>query len=68
MRVDEIPVPCMPLQMEISLNGSSKTLRVETIEREQNHQTLKDENKEFHESQEEKEQNETQELELSKFQ
>ena len=47
MRVDAIPVPCMPLQMEISLDGSSKTLRNDKIEEEQNHKTLKEENKEF---------------------
>ena len=33
MRIDEIPVPCMPLQMEISLDGSFETPRIETIER-----------------------------------
>ena len=46
MRADEIPIPCMPLQMEISLDSVSKTSRKVRIEEEQN-QTLKEENKEF---------------------
>ena len=68
MRVDEILVPCMPLQMEISLDGSSKTLRMKTLEKEQKHETLKEENEEFCDAQEGKEQNKTRELELSKTQ
>ena len=59
MRVDEIPIPCMPLQMKISLDGNFETPRMETIEREQKHATLKEENKEFHDAQEGNEQNET---------
>ena len=54
--------------MEILLDGSSKTVRIETVEREQNHQTFNDENEEFHDAQEEKEQNKTQKPEWSKTQ
>ena len=43
-------------------------LKIETIEREKNHQTLKEENEEFHDAQEEKEPNKTRELEWSKTQ
>ena len=68
MRVEDIPIPCMPLWMEISLDGSFETLRMETIEGKQKHETLKEENKEFHDAQEVKEQNKAQELELSKTQ
>ena len=32
MRADEIPVPCMPLQTEISLDGSLETFRNDKIE------------------------------------
>ena len=45
----------MPLQMEISLDGSFETLRMETIEEEKKYETLKEENEEFHDTQEEKE-------------
>ena len=68
MRTDEILVPCMPLQMKISLDCSSKTSRNVEIEEEQNYQTLKEENKEFFDVQEEKEIEEPRELELFKTQ
>ena len=68
MRADEISVPCMPLQMEISLHGSFETSRKMRIKEEQNHQTLKEENKEFFDAQEEKEREESRESELSKTQ
>ena len=55
MRADEILVPCMPLQMEISLDGSLETSRKMRIEEEQNHQSFKEENKELFDTQEEKE-------------
>ena len=42
MRVDEIPIPCLPLQMEISLDSVSKTPRNVEIEEEKNHQTLEE--------------------------
>ena len=52
--------------MEISLDGSFETLRIETTEREQNHQTLDYENKDAQEKK--KKQNKTQEPEWSKTQ
>ena len=68
MRADEIPIPCMPSQMEISLDGSLETLSNDKINEEQNHQTIKEENKEFFDAQEEKEPNKTKESKLSKTQ
>ena len=68
MRTDEISLSCMPLWIEMSLGGSLKTLRDDKIEEEQNHQTLDKENEECFDAHEEKEQNETKELELSKTQ
>ena len=68
VRIEEIRVPCKPLQMKISLDGSSKTLRVKTLEKEQKYETLKEGNEEFHDAQEGKEQNKTQESVWSKTQ
>ena len=68
MEVEEILVPCKPLQMEISLDSSFKTPRIETLEQEQNHQTLEEDHKEFHDAQEGKEKNKTREPELTKTQ
>ena len=67
MKVKEIPIPCMPLQMEISLDGSFETPRKMRIKEEQNHQTLKEENKEFFDAQEGKEKNKTHELSSPKL-
>ena len=54
MRTDDITVPCIPLQMEMSQDGSSKTLRKVRIEKEPN-PSLKEENKKFYDAQDEKE-------------
>ena len=58
----------MPLWMEISLDGSSKTLVNERIIGEQKDQTLKEKNKEFYNAHEEDELEEPKEHEFSKTQ
>ena len=68
MRADEISIPCMPLQMEISLDNSFETSRKVRIEEEQNHQTLEEENKKFYDAQDKKKLKKPWELELSKTQ
>ena len=51
MRVEEVLVPCQPLlRMEISLDSGFETPRMETLEQERKHETLEEENKEFHDA------------------
>ena len=55
MRLDEIPISCMSMRMEISLDGSSKTSKNEKSIEEQIDQILEEKNKEFYNAHKENE-------------
>ena len=66
MRLHEIVVSCMPLQMKISLDSSSKTLVNEKSMKEQKDQILKEPNKQLFDAHEEGELEQPKELDFPK--
>ena len=69
MRLDEMPVSCMPLQIEISLAGDFKTsMNEKSILEEQTDQPLEETNEEYYETCENNESKPPKEPERSKTQ
>ena len=68
MRLDETPISCMLLRMELSLDGSLEVSVNERFEEEQNNQTLKENNKDFYYAHGKEDLEQPKKLELSKTQ